>query len=219
LNERRVDAPARFVSTGAVRLVELRIARAALAAVALGGCAAGRVTPDGGDTDSAACRLDPTGSFTFHFHNAGTYPLLFRIGCHLALPITLATPAGRLPIVPDDVDTCGFTCDEIYAGHVTPGACTACDSGGFKDLVPGDTADAVWDRRVYARHDARPPCAAVVGTCALGTAVAPAPAQRGAIGVCGPDVHEPTPACVQEIESEFTVDTTGAEATIELRGP
>ena len=204
------------MSTVAVRLVDL--ARAVLAASLLGACGAssspGR---EGGSDGAAACGLDPTGTFTFHVHNAGSQVLLLELGCQGALPISLATPVGRLPIGPGSADVCGFTCDEIYAGHVTPGACSDCGGGDFKSLAPGDVADIAWDRRVYAEHMLDAACSTQPGTCALGFAVAPSSAQLGVVTTCPMNQH-PTGACLAPVASEFTIDTTGAQATIDV-GP
>jgi hypothetical protein len=157
------------------------------------------------------------GSFTFRIRNAGTGDLTLEYGCHQSLPISLATPAGRLPIAPGSVDTCGFPCDDIYSGHLTPGGCFGCAGGGFLTIAPGESTDTPWDRRVYERHHAGPPCAPTEGMCALGIAVAPAAAQLGAVTIC-PDDQHPMGTCLAPIAREFTVDTTGTEATIELGG-
>jgi hypothetical protein len=210
--------PARFVSTVVVRSVDVRLARAVLAASWLGACgAASSPGRDGGSEGAGACALDPTGTFTFHVHNAGAQVLLLELGCGASLPISLATPAGRLSIGPGSVDVCGFTCDEIYAGHVSPGACSDCGGGDFKSLAPGDVADIPWDRRVYAAHTLDAACSTQPGTCAFGFAVAPSSAQLGVVTSCPVDQH-PTGSCLAPVANEFTSDTTGAAATIDV-GP
>jgi hypothetical protein len=161
------------------------------------------------------CALDPTGSFVFHVHNAGTTMLVLDLGCGKTLPVVLATPAGRLPIGPGGVDTCEFTCDQIYSGHNTPGGCTDCGPGVSKTLAPDGTVDVPWDRRVYERHTLAPPCSTATGTCALGTAVAQNAMQLGAVTACPSDKSMPF-ACTAPLTTEFTVDTTGAEATIDV---
>ena len=194
--------------------------RCALAALLLDACGAQGLTRgagDGGTDASLACVLEPTGSFTFHVHNAGAQPLLLELGCRSALPITLATPAGRLPIGPGSVDVCGFTCDEIYAGHVTPGACTDCGGGDFVSIAPGDAADVPWDRRVYAEHTIDAACSTQPGSCAIGFAVAPSPTQLGVVTSCPLDQH-PTGSCLAPRSNEFAIDTTAADGTIDV-GP
>jgi hypothetical protein len=185
---------------------------------AVAGCDA-RAAPaaDGGADGANACALEPTGAFVFHVHNAGASPLLLELGCRSALPITLATPSGRLPIGPGSVDGCGFTCDEVYSGHVTPGACSDCGGGDFLSISSGASGDIPWDRRVYIRHDVDAACSTQTGTCALGFAVAPTTAQHGALTWCPVDQH-PTGSCLAPMATEFTVDTTGADATIDV-GP
>jgi hypothetical protein len=198
--------------------VSLRAAALGLAALALAACGARPAGPgDGGGDAAAACALDPTGSFAFRVHNAGAAALILELGCRATLPITLATPAGRLPIGPGSADVCGFTCDEIYAGHVSAGACTDCGGGDFTSIAPGDTANIPWDRRVYVRHELTAMCTPQTGTCALGIAVAASAAQQGAITWCPSDQH-PTGSCLAPMVTEFTVDTTGAEATFDV-GP
>ena len=151
---------------------------------------------------------------------AGSQVLLLELGCQGALPISLATPVGRLPIGPGSADVCGFTCDEIYAGHVTPGACSDCGGGDFKSLAPGDVADIAWDRRVYAPSTRSTPLArrsrgpapprlrrrAVVRAARRRHDLSHEPALRRA------RASRPSP------ERILTIDTTGAQATIDV-GP
>ena len=192
-------------------------------ALAFGSCgnsppvAPGDGCADAAPDTSAECALDLTGSFVFHVHNAGTAMLVLDLGCGKTPPIVLATPAGRLPIGPGAVDTCEFTCDQIYSARAAPGACTDCGPGVSKALPPGGTVDLPWDRRVYAKHALAPPCSMATGTCAFGTAVAPTPMQLGAVTTCPTDKHMPF-SCAAPVTTEFTVDTTAAEATIDV-GP
>jgi hypothetical protein len=191
-------------------------ARVALGVLLLASC--GSAAPDRSDGAAAAdaqCALDPTGVFVFHVHNAGTGTLVLALGCRASFPIALATPAGRLPISPGSADVCGFSCDEIYSGHVAPGACSDCGPGDFLSIAPGDTANVPWDRRVYLNHEVSASCApSGQGTCALGVAVAPSATQAGALTTC-PDDQHPTGSCLAPKVTEFTVDTTGADATIQ----
>jgi hypothetical protein len=186
----------------------------ALVALSLGSCGGHGTVRDGGDA-GGACALDPTDSFVFHVHNAGTSTIVLDLGCGRTLPIILATPAGRLSIGPGGADACEFTCDQIYAGQAVPGGCTDCGPGVSKEIVPGYVVDVAWDRRVYARHTLEPACSKATGTCALGTAVAPTASQLGALTTCPLAQHQPF-SCAAPTTTEFTVDTTSAEATIDV---
>jgi hypothetical protein len=195
-------------------------ARAALAALLLSACGARASTPaaappDAGADTAARCALEPTGAFTFHVHNAGATDIIVDLGCGRALPIVLATPSGRLPIGPGGVDSCEFTCDQIYAGQRSPGGCTDCGGGVSQTVAPGATADIGWDRRVYALRTVEAGCAQATGSCAFGQAVAPMAAQLGVLTTCPAD-QQPTSSCLTPTSTEFTVDTTGDAATIDV---
>jgi hypothetical protein len=166
--------------------------------------------------------------FTFHLRNAGDQMISWDPGCAMSIPIVLHLPEGDLPAGPWPADICGHTCDEVYAGTAFPGGCTTdCGLGYAVPVAPGALADIVWDRRVYTAHTFDAACRSFSSPtwmmCALGRAVAPAAAQSGTIKICPGTV--PWPGGCQNsagmsIDSrsvEFTVDTTGSEAIIEVR--
>jgi hypothetical protein len=184
----------------------------ALAAVSCTDGAAAQGSPDAG----AACKLPPPGEFTFRVQNAGAVPLVVDLGCGLTVPITLDTPSGPLPAGAGNVDACGFTCEQVYAGQVVPGACTDCGPGIVKTIAPGGTAEIRWDRRGYVGQSVVPGCAPAPGSCAAGVAIAGAPAQAGSLTTC-PSDQRPTGSCLQPKLTPFTIDTTGADAVIEVR--
>jgi hypothetical protein len=166
--------------------------------------------------DTAACVLDPTGSFTFHVHNVGQAPIVLDLGCGHTVPIVLATAAGRLSAGPGGVaGSCEFTCDEVYANTSSPGGCTDCGPGVSRTIAPGETADVAWDRRVYTKHTIVAPCSTQPGECALGISVPPDAAQLGAVTTCPAAQHQ-TFSCAAPTTTEFTVDTTVTEATIDV---
>ena len=169
---------------------------------------------------AAACALDPTGTFTFHVHNAGTAPILIDVGCGASLPVVLATAAGRLSIGPGGIDSCGSTCDQIYGGQVpASGICSDCGPGGARTLATDEVFDLDWDRRVYSAHPIDPICVPnTVGVCAFGTAVAPSTTQLGVLTICAAEQRRPTGGCAAPKPIEFTMDTTSAAGTIEV-GP
>ena len=185
---------------------------------------------DAGETSAPSCAIDPPGTFTFHVHNAGSATLAWNLGCMHSLPIVLHLPEGDLPTGPGAVDGCEFTCDLIYAGTATPGGCSDCGPGYSGSAAAGGSGDIIWDRRVYTRLAFEPACRAssspVISpqaTCALGHAVAPSATQSGTISVCPGTVylgscHDPaTSQTIQPRTIDFTVDTTGTEATIEVQ--
>jgi hypothetical protein len=186
-----------------------------LVALSLATCGGHAIGPGGSGSGNPACALDPTGSFVFHVHNAGTGPITLDLGCGRRPPIELTTPAGSAGIGPGSGDQCEFTCDQVFGGHTTPGACSDCGPGVTKTLAPGETFDVTWDRRVYTRRAAAPPCSTGTGNCAFGSAVAPTTAQAGAITTC-PAALQQTGACLAITTTEFTVDTTGSDATIDV---
>jgi hypothetical protein len=166
--------------------------------------------------------------FTFHVRNAGEEALAWSLGCQRNLPIWLHLPEGDLPTGPGAVDICEFTCDRIYAGTSLPGGCTDCGGGYSGRAAPGASADIVWDRRVYTSHTYDPACfpstvPPMSTTCALGRAIAPSATQSGTITVCPGEImlsncREPgTGRPIESRKVEFTVDTTGTEAVIEVR--
>lgn len=193
----------------------MRFAAVALTLVALPLAACGRSSGAADAGDAGACALEETGSFVFHVHNAGASPIVLDLGCGRTVPIVLATPAGRLAAGPGGVDVCEFTCDQVFSGRNAPGACTDCGGNTGQTLPPGASADVAWDRRVYAQRPAGPPCSQGTGTCAFGFAVAPAAAQAGVLTTCPADKH-PTATCQAPTTTAFTVDTTGASATIDV---
>jgi hypothetical protein len=183
------------------------------------------VAPDsgGGDAPSAAeggagiCSLDPAGSFVFHIHNAGSRMLNVSFNCNQVAPIVLTTPGGALPIDPDAVDFCGFTCDEVYAGTAHPGSCSDCGNGTSAALAPGMTYDQTWDRRTYAETTADPRCTGgATGPCALGTRIAPVASQAGVLTVCTDGSNCTVTGGASE-KVTFTVDTTKGQGTIEVQ--
>jgi len=167
---------------------------------------------DGAD---ASCTLAPTGQFTFHLHNAGTSNLIVDLGCGATSPVAIDTTAGTLGAAPGNADVCEFSCDQVYAGLVVPGGCTDCGGGMQKTLAPGYVVDVPWDRRAYVERAVDPLCSTRTGMCALGIFVAPKPAQKGAVTTCPADQH-PTASCLQPLVTNFTIDTTGAEATLDV---
>jgi hypothetical protein len=209
------DLGAPVVSTGRVRPA-VHIAVLALVALSLAACGGGAASGDAGQDTRAVCALDPLGTFVFHVTNVGTTTLFVQLDCRGVIPISLSTPEGRLPTAPGAVtDTCGFTCDDVYAGHVTAGACMLCSTNGFQSVAPGDTANVSWDRRVYRTHQADVACTPAPGPCALGIAVAPTTTQLGALVTC-PAGESGMVSCLAPKAQEFTVDTSGAEATIDV---
>jgi hypothetical protein len=176
------------------------------------------------------CALDPTGTFTFHVRNVGDQRLTWDLGCMKKLPITLHLPEGDLPIGPGSADYCELTCEQIYSGWF-PGACTDCGPGYSGSAAPGASGDIAWDRRVYTRYTFDLACRVQDGaqisagaTCAFGHAVAPSATQSGTITICpGYDqlgtcyLDTTTAKTVATRNIEFTVDTTGSEATIDVQ--
>jgi hypothetical protein len=181
----------------------------------------------GGDRDSgvagagdgaASCMGPAAGAFTFHVRNAGTTTLLVDLGCGSTSPLAFVTAAGTLPGGPGNVDACGFTCDAVYTGSATPGGCSDCGGGVTRSIAAGATADVDWNRLVYAEHAVDPACTAKTGMCAVGAAVPPSTAQQGTLTTCPADQH-PTGSCLKPLVTSFTVDTTTAEATVDVTGP
>jgi len=181
-------------------------------AVAVASCTS-KTAADGG----ATCALAMTGAFTFHVHNAGASTLLLDLGCGRTSPIELDTPDGARGAGPGNVDACELSCDQVYAGGVTPGGCTDCGGGVQRSIAAGATADVGWDRRVYVEQAVDPGCSTAGGMCAFGIYVMPAPNQTGRLTTCPIDQH-PTASCLQPTVTSFQVDTTGAAATIDV-GP
>lgn len=181
-----------------------------------------------GDDHVPSCAIDPTGMFTFHVHNAGAQTLHWDLGCKRSVPIVLHLPAGDMPTGPGAVDTCEYTCEQVYAATAAPGLCTDCGAGYVGTVAPGASGDIVWDRRVYTAYAFDPACRTPSGitpgpgaTCALGHTVAPSATQSGTLAVCPGTVY-PRFCSVNNKQVafstvEFTVDTTGAEATIEVQ--
>jgi hypothetical protein len=207
-----------------------RLSPRLLLLAACGVAACGSSTPGNGnnDADPTGCALDPIGMFTFHVHNVGDRTLAWDLGCMRNLPIFLEVPQGILPTGPGAYDYCEFTCDQIFAGTVTPGGCSDCGPGYSGIAAPGETRDIVWDRRVYTgeyfNNDCRPSAPTPPGaTCARGHAVAPSAAQSGTITVCDGTVVQSVcrdSATGQTIATrtvEFTVDTTGTDAVIDVQ--
>jgi hypothetical protein len=177
-------------------------------------------TSDGGTTadgNAGACALDPSkGSFTFHVHNGGSRSLTLGLGCGRSLPIQITTLSGSLPAGPGPEDTCEFTCDDVYAGHSQPGACSDCGPGVSSALGPGATADITWDRRVYTERPVELSCTTGTGSCAWGASVAPASSQGGVLTVCTSSTGFPG-SCTTSDTVSFTADTTKSEGTIEVK--
>jgi hypothetical protein len=168
------------------------------------------------DANAGPCALDPSkGSFTFHVHNGGSRSLTLALGCGRSLPIQIQTATGQLPAGPGPEDTCEFTCDDVYAGHSQPGACSDCGPGVGSALGPGTTVDIPWDRRAYTERAAELSCTTGTGSCAWGTSVAPAASQAGALTVCTSATGFPGSCTTSDVVT-FTVDTTKSEATIEV---
>jgi hypothetical protein len=152
----------------------------------------------------------------------------WNLGCRRTSPIVLHLPEGDLPTGSEAIDFCGFTCEQIYARGM-PGFCTDCGPGYSDRVAPGGSALIDWDRRVYTSHTldpaCRPPSPPQEWPCALGHAVTPSPAQSGTITICPGTVPNPNPGACQDASGnpvalrpvEFTVDTTGTEAVIEVR--
>ena len=178
----------------------------------------GGTTGTTGTGGGAACKLDPPGkSFTFHVINTSKQMRHLAFGCGGTLPMNLETSTGKLSIGPGAVNTCEFTCDELYAGTAGP-ACSDCGSGLGADLGPGVTADIKWDRRVYVAYTPDPKCTPVMqgASCALGHAVAPASVQKGVLTVCSDPTAGQVGFCstAGSIPVSFEVDTTQNQATI-----
>jgi hypothetical protein len=144
--------------------------------------------------------------------------LSLTYGCATTAPITLDTPGGMSSTQPYDVNTCGFTCEFFYGGNFQ-GGCSDCGPGYGANLAPGATVDVMWDRRVYAAHDADPQCVGgMTGIqCALGQALAPASAQAGTLAVC-PQAQGTAGYCgTSTYNVSFTVDTTQSQGTVEVQ--
>jgi len=168
------------------------------------------------DANAGACALDTSkGSFTFHVHNGGTRSLTLGLGCGRSLPIQIQTATGELPAGPGPEDTCEFTCDDVYAGHSQPGACSDCGPGVASALGPGATVDVTWDRRAYTERAVDLACTTGTGSCAWGASVAPAASQAGVLSVCTSSTGFPG-SCTTSDTVAFTVDTTKSEATIQV---
>jgi hypothetical protein len=187
-----------------------------LLALTFTACGGHALAPGGGEGGAGGvCALEPEGSFVIHVHNAGMGPIVLDLVCGQGFPIDLDTPVGTLNVSPAGGDFCAFTCDRIFAGHVTPGACSDCGPGVTKTLAAGDTFDYAWDRRVYSPREAEPPCSKTTGNCAFGSAVAPTAAQTGALTTCPAAVRQ-TGSCLASTTTQFTIDTTGTDATIDV---
>jgi hypothetical protein len=172
---------------------------------------------EGGTEVGGNCGLAPSGSFTFHVHNAGATTLILDLGCGATSPLTLATPNGALPGGPGNVDVCEFSCDQIYTTFATPGGCTDCGAGMQRTVAAGATADIAWNRNVYVERAVDPACTPKQGMCASAIPVAPVTSQQGTLTSCPIDQH-PTGSCLSATTTSFNVDTTGSEATIDV-GP
>ncbi|HEY7375405.1 MAG TPA: hypothetical protein VIF57_24820 [Polyangia bacterium] len=204
---------------------------AACSAAACGSSTLGHGANDGGNDGGHSCTLDPIGMFTFHVHNVGAQTLTWDLGCSKTLPIWLHLPEGDLPTGPGSVDFCELTCEQIYTGPWFPGACTDCGAGVSGSAAPGASGDIAWDRRVYSaltfdpacRYDKTLPGGNGSSTCASGHAVAPAATQAGTITICPGRLTLSTcmdPATGKTIDQrkvEFTVDTTGSDAVIDVQ--
>lgn len=193
-------------------------------ATSSGADSGGGGTDGGGGADGGgACAIPPAGStFTFHVHNAGAGTMGLSYGCGGTIPVSLVTPGGTLGIGPGSANSCEFTCQDEYKGPVQT-ACSDCGPGVGATLPAGGTVDIAWDRRVYVAHTADPQC---VGgqtgvSCALPQPVAATSAQQGTLTVC-------TTAATNGYcgassgggvskDVAFTVDTTQAQATIDVQ--
>jgi hypothetical protein len=188
----------------------------------MAGCGGTSIQPaldDAGTADAGAdagrCAAAPSGQpFTFHVRNASAAELTLWLGCGRSVPIVLDTPAGALGISPG-VDVCEFTCDDVYAGRGSPGACSDCGPGYSAAVAPGTTKDFVWSRSVYEAHMADVACGKGTGTCALGRPLAPSATQSGTLTACGAAIQ--FGSCADPKTTRFSIDTTASEATIEMR--
>jgi hypothetical protein len=184
---------------------------------------------DGGATDAAAgdagatCPIgDPAGAkFTLHVTNGGARALSLAYGCGALPPIALDTPTGTSQADPFGINTCGIDCKAAYGGQGV-GACSDCGPGYGAALDAGATVDLTWDRRVYVAQEIVSAC---VGgqpipsgvSCALEQAVPPSASQKGTLTICAKPSGLGLGYCSTTEPVPFTIDTTGAEATIQVK--
>jgi hypothetical protein len=204
-----------------------------LATVALlsgGGCSSSVDPAGGGGTGgqggNPACKLDfpPTGTFTFHIHNAGSSPRSIPFGCGSTIPIQLDTPTG--PVASSlqgiAVADCNESCEDAYTapGVTTFPFCSDCGGGMSADLPAGSTVDITWNRIGRVTDAVPAPCVGDAGitSCLRAIAVAASMTQTGTLTVCssGGSLEGDCGGPSGQTAVSFTVDTTKGEATIEV---
>jgi hypothetical protein len=169
----------------------------------------------GGTSLAGLCEEDPTpGSFVFSVHNGTSKAFVWSYGCGDDVPIDIDTPAGAQPAGPGRHDFCGVTCGQVYAG-ASPGGCTDCDAPGVV-TAPGASTSITWDRRVFTEQPITAACSTRFADemCAHAQAVAPNATQQGTLIVCDDYIAN---GCTNPRRVPFTIDTTAATGTIEVR--
>jgi len=175
-------------------------------------------------SDPGACSVDVPGkTFSFRVHNVGTRTLRLTRGCGSDEPITLETPMG---VASTGSGGCRNLCEDVYDGDAAQAGfgCMDCGIGMGLALDPGKIATVTWDRRVYVTHVVDESCGDHGGkSCQLAKTVAATATQKGVLSLCadgeGPVNGDAVSGFCKEDEEtvDFTVDTTGDEATIEVQ--
>jgi hypothetical protein len=113
-------------------------------------------------------------------------------------------------------DGCEVSCDNVYAGTENNG-CSDCGPGVGKSLLPGETVDIAWDRRVYEAHVADPKCSGheAGNNCALGVLVK-APSTTGVLTVCA-DGFEVSGYCSMTENVSISINLADSELIIPVQ--
>lgn len=168
----------------------------------------------------ASCHIDvaaPGGPFTFHVHNGSSTSYDIALGCGATIPIDLVTSEGLRSIGPGAVNGCEYICDA--AGMPPLPYCSDCGPGVSKTLARDATVDIPWDFRVFSAYTVDPSCngGSTAGSCALAKSVPVSSKQEGVLTVCSTAPSLGHCAMDKQIPFKFTVDTSGSEATIEVK--
>jgi len=202
-----------------------------LVAVACGQTASTtRGAPDGSvdagaDATDAGCTFEPPGAaFTFHVKSSRTKTVYLTFGCGDALPFTIDSAAGPLPIsAGSSFTTCEQSCEGI-ARAAPDGICQDCGGGVSKPLAPGGAVDIAWDRRVYRPSTIAAQCTASDSTraCSVGNVLPPVKYQ-GTLTVCDntqdPFANPIGGECPEKYRTtlRFALDLATNEVTIDAK--
>lgn len=170
--------------------------------------------------------MPPGAKFTFRVHNAGSAHKTLVLGCGSTLPIMLQSANGPAALVLDDNSCFGDgdgSCHDAFMGKFLQ-ECSDCGPGDYDDLPAGAVVDFSWDHVGWVQESIPAQCVADAGssgdpdfmsTCQLAFPMPPSTKQEGSVTVCNEtDPHFGT--CVDADETEFTIDTTKSEATIDV---